>query len=168
MDIITLTYMDIIPQFVSLAAAIGTGFSLDVRGGMTGLFRLPIMYAVNKHVLKQALVQRQSEIQNKDSTDTRILTSLNSIETVKTSETMEQAIADLTDIMHTQDEYAYSSRREHVTGRQRAAFLETLFEEIMPLIIGVMRYDELQKQKQDVLASAISVLQLYRTLGFKQ
>ncbi len=168
MDIISTTYTEIIPHLTSIVAASSAGFNVDWRGGTVGMLRLPLLYWTNKSLSEQILADRRTELRKKDAVDTSVMNSLQSIEAVKSSETMEESIRELGNAMQERDEIITESTKKHISRRQQEAYFDTLFEEIIPLVLGYIDLKELVKSGTDPAASGLMAYNQYRTIGYKQ
>ncbi len=168
MTVINETYTEIIPHLTAIAAASGAGFAVDKKGGVLGLLRLPFLYATNKKVIERMLADRRQELAQKDAIDARVLTSLQSVELVKASDTMEHAIGELGNTMQEQDSLIIKSKKKRVDRGQQEAYLDTLFEDILPLALGYGEYNNLIVSNFNPFASATVALQHYRTISAEQ
>lgn len=142
MELINTTYTEVMPTIASIVAASGSGFSMNKLGGLLGIVRLPILYATNKKQLESILGERQRELHQKDAVDTRIMTSLQSIEVVKASDTMENAINELNTTIQQRDTLAIESRKRLVKRGQTEKYLDQLFEFIIPAGLGALEYNK--------------------------
>lgn len=168
MDLINATYTEIIPHLTAVIAASATGFSVDKTGGILGLLRLPILYWNNKKISARILSNRHTELLRKDFVDTSVMNSLQSIEVIKTSDTMEDAIRELGDVMQERDEMIIASSKKHISRRQQELVLSTLFEDIAPLVLGYMDYLKSVQSGSKVGEAAFLAHNQYRTISFQQ
>lgn len=168
MTVINETYTEIIPHLTAILAASGAGFTVDKKVGALGLLRLPFLYATNKKVIEQMLADRRNELVQKDAIDARVLTSLQSVELVKSSDTMEYAIGELGTTMREQDAMVIKSKKKHVDRAQQEAYLDTLFEDLLPMALGYAEYRSLVQSDTNPFASATVALQHYRTVAGEQ
>jgi len=152
MELINTTYTDIIPNIAAMTTAAGAGFSIDKLGGIIGLLRLPILFGTNKKLLEQYIGERAIELKQKDAVDTRIMTSLQSIEVVKASDTMENAISELGKTMQERDELSISSRKRDVSRRQQGNYWDLFFQWGLPAGIAGFQYKRLDA-KNDAAAA---------------
>ena len=168
MTVIDETYTEVIPHLTAILAASGAGFTVDKKVGALGLLRLPFLYATNKKVIEQMLADRRNELIQKDAIDGRVLTSLQSVELVKSSDTMEHAIHELGSTMQEQDAMIIKSKKKHVDRAQQEAYLDTLFEDLLPMALGYAEYNSLVESDFNPFASATVALQHYRTIAGEQ
>ena len=114
------------------------------------------------------LADRRNELIQKDAIDGRVLTSLQSVELVKSSDTMEHAIHELGSTMQEQDAMIIKSKKKHVDRAQQEAYLDTLFEDLLPMALGYAEYNSLVESDFNPFASATVALQHYRTIAGEQ
>lgn len=158
MDLINTTYTEVIPHLTSMVAATSSGFAINKLGGVLGLLRLPILYTSNRKLMEKVIGERQVELAQKDAVDTRIMTSLQSIEVVKSSDTMENAISELGKTMQERDEIAIESRKRHAEQKQRGSYLDLLFQFGLPAGLGALEW---QKQKGGPMGDAYAGMQAF-------
>jgi len=168
MDLINVTYTEIIPHLTAVIAASIAGFSVDKTGGILGLLRLPILYWNNKRTASSILANRHTELLRKDTVDTSVMNSLQSIEVVKTSDTMEDAIAELGNVMQERDEMIIASSKKHISRRQQELVFSTFFEDIAPLVLGYLDYLKSTQSDIKVGEAAFMAHNQYRTISFQQ
>lgn len=157
MELINSTYTEILPRFASIGSAAGSGFSINALGGLIGVLRLPILYATNKKVLQQIIGERQQELKQKDAVDTRIMTSLQSIEVVKASDTMENAIVELNKSINQRDTLAIESRKRLVKRNQTGDYLDFVFGTAVPAGLAYVEYNKLKNKPPDLSKLAIQM-----------
>lgn len=157
MNLINSTYTEILPKFASIGSAAGSGFSINALGGLLGIIRLPILYATNKRILQQIIGERRQELKQKDAVDTRIMTSLQSIEVVKASDTMENAISELNKSIKQRDTLAIESRKRLVRRNQTGDYLDFVFGTAVPAGLGYMEYNKLKNKPPDLTKFATSM-----------
>jgi ABC-type transport system involved in cytochrome bd biosynthesis fused ATPase/permease subunit len=165
MTLIRDTYTEVIPHLTSIVAASGAGFGVSREAGVLGLLRLPTLYLTNKKVIEHILTDKKAEMIRKDAIDTRVMTSLQSIEVVKASDTIENAIDELTNTMREQDEIVTESQKKHITRNQQESYFNLLFEEIVPMALGYKDFTELIQKQNKQANSGLSALQQYRTIA---
>ncbi len=168
MTVIDETITEVVPHLTAIVAASAAGFTVDKKVGGLGLLRLPFLYATNKKVIEQMLVDRKKELAQKDAIDARVMSSLQSVELVKSSDTMEHAIGELGNTMHEQDAMIIKSKQKRVARSQQEAYLDTLFEDILPMALGYAEYNDLVQSDHNPFASATVALQHYRTIAGEQ
>lgn len=117
-DFFTVTYKDVIPRLAAMGLGTVGQLPINPVGAILQLGRLPFLYGMSKSYASEVLMQRAFDLKRKDMIDTRINATLGSLEVVKTSDSMGQAIDQLKQNMTMRDEFQMSSSKQ--TAKQAA------------------------------------------------
>ncbi len=156
LDLLSTTYKDVVPH---AAVVFGTAIPQVVVSplmGLASLLRIPLLVKSTEQMVQNLLIQRKEELQRKDYVDSRILTSLGSLEVVKTSPDMEAAIAELEGNMELRDELQIKGEKIQVERGKTSNLLSALFNYGIPLV-GVAE-NVVRKRQGKAVSAAMSGL----------
>lgn len=133
-DLFYTTYSDVIPRLATIGLATVGQIPMNPIGAVLQLTRLPFLYAGSKSYAQDVLKERAADLKRKDQIDTRINATLGSLEIVKTSDSMEQAIGQLKDNMTTRDESQTSTSKKQVKEGIKKDIYNMAFDIGIPLV----------------------------------
>lgn len=135
-DLFSTTYEEIIPMIAGIGATTASEFMMAPPAGILSMLRIPMLAHHGEKTMQGMLVARAEETQRKDLIDSRILSALQSLEVVKTTENMAHAITELKENMARRDEIA-TTRNVQEAGREKSAERrEMVFSWAIPLVNG--------------------------------
>lgn len=135
-DLFATTYEEIIPMIASMGATTASEFMMAPPAGIMSMLRIPMLAQHGEQTMQGMLVARAEEAQKKDLIDSRILSALQSLEVVKTTENMAHAITELKENMARRDEIA-TTRNVLEAGREKSAERrEMVFSWAIPFVNG--------------------------------
>ncbi len=114
-DLMRLTYKQILPKIAALGAITTTEFLIAPPAGILGLIRIPFLAKHGEQTARKILTERAENLKRKDMIDARVMSSLQSLEVVRTTDSMVNAMEELQSNMAKSDEVeiaADSSRSE--------------------------------------------------------
>lgn len=114
-DLMRLTYKQMLPKIAALGAITTTEFLIAPPAGILGLIRIPFLAKHGEQTARKILSERAENLKRKDLIDARVMSSLQSLEVVRTTDSMVNAMEELQNNMSKSDEVdiaADSSRSE--------------------------------------------------------
>lgn len=94
-DLMRTTYKDMLPKIAALGAITTTEFIIAPPAGILGLARIPLLARDSEKTARTILKERAENLQRKDLIDARVLSSLQSLEVVRTTDSMTNAMDEL-------------------------------------------------------------------------
>lgn len=140
-DLFYTTYTGVIPRLAAIGLGTAGQFLLNNPVGATlQLARLPFLYGASKDYASEVLAQRAADLKRKDMIDTRINATLGSLEIVKSSDSMDQAIDQLKDSMTMRDEFQMTTSKEAMKQGIKMEALNTAFGFGIPAVSAAVDY----------------------------
>lgn len=139
-DFFTTTYGEVLPRLATIGLATIGQIPINPIGAVLELTRMPFLYNMSKSHAQEILKQRAGDLKRKDMIDTRINATLGSLEVVKTSDSMEQAISQLNENMTARDEFQMSSVKDEVKQEAKMWGYNMAFGTGMPIISSAINY----------------------------
>jgi len=103
LDMFQTTYSEVLPRIFAIGLASAGQIPFNPIGGILQLTRLPFLYKSSMAYAKAVLTDRAADLQRKDFIDTRINATLGSLEVVKSSDSMDRGVTELTEYMKERD-----------------------------------------------------------------
>lgn len=143
------TYTQVLPRLAAVGSAVVPQLFENPVLGLIGALRLPLSVKASESHIKEILGERRVELQRKDAVDTRILTSLASVEIVKTSDSIEEAVGDLHQSMHEKDALRAKGESKGVSRAKKQEYLDMFFDLGIPGLAAGWRFvDEMGWRKE--------------------
>ena len=116
------TYLNMIPAFAEVGGGVLPQVATNPLGAALAGVRIVTAYRSGLALTKDILAKRKEILNRQNAIDTRILTSLSSLETVKTSDSMKEAIEDLEISMMARDQVVKEmGKKQVIRGLQQQA-----------------------------------------------
>lgn len=147
-DFIQTTYTDVLPRLSSIGFATAGQLPINPIGALLQAIRLPFLYGMSSMFAKEKLAARAADLKRKDFIDTRINATLGSLEMVKTSESMEQGIAELQQHMKERDESGTLVQKDELKQGVAMDLLSMGFSYGIPLVHSGIEWIRSGKNKE--------------------
>lgn len=103
-DLMRITYKGMLPKIAALGAITTTEFLIAPPAGILGLIRIPFLARHGEQTARKILKARAENLKRKDLIDARVMSSLQSLEVVRTTDSMVNAMEELQSNMSKSDE----------------------------------------------------------------
>lgn len=108
------TYLEMVPALAEVGGSILPQVNTNPLGAALAGVRIAVGYSNGVATTKDILTKRKEILNRQNRIDTRIMTSLSSLETVKTSDSMQEAITDLEQSMKARDQVARDMSQKQI------------------------------------------------------
>ncbi|MBI5620540.1 ATP-binding cassette domain-containing protein [Candidatus Gottesmanbacteria bacterium] len=140
MDLLTMTYTGIIPELTGIFATVIPQLRASLFAGLYGAAKIPLLYLTSKEKVIAINRQRREELARKDDIDTRVLTSLGSLEVIKTSDSMDTAITQLEETMKEREELQTNRAIEQIKVSKKGEILLRITDIVAPFAAAGIKY----------------------------
>ncbi|MDP1722172.1 MAG: ATP-binding cassette domain-containing protein [Candidatus Gottesmanbacteria bacterium] len=140
MNLLTMTYTGIIPELTGIFATVIPQLRASLFAGLYGAAKIPLLYLTSKEKVIAINRQRREELARKDDIDTRVLTSLGSLEVIKTSDSMDTAITQLEETMKEREELQTNRAIEQIKVSKKGDFLLRVTDIVAPFAAAGIKY----------------------------
>lgn len=98
-DLMRTSYKDLFPDIASVGSIMGTETLIAPPAGILALLRVPLLAKNSEKMARSILSERAESLSRKDVVDARVLSSLQSLEVVRTTDSIVNAMGELKDNM---------------------------------------------------------------------
>lgn len=140
MALMDATYTQVLPRIAAVGSSVAPQLFENPVLGIIGALRLPMSMKASEEHIAEMLTQRRKELNRKDAVDTRILTSLGSVEIVKTSDSIAEAVEDLRKSMHEKDALREKGEQKGVSRAKKQEYLDMFFDLGIPGLAAGWRF----------------------------
>lgn len=128
------TYLQMVPALAELGGGAMPQIATNPLGAALAAVRIGSAYYNGIALTRDILTKRREVLNRQNAIDTRILTSLSSLETVKTSDTMQEAIHDLERSMKAKDEVTRDIGKKQVMTGLRQQTVDYALDRAIPVV----------------------------------
>lgn len=146
-DLMRITYKGMLPKVAALGAITTTEFLIAPPAGILGLVRIPFLARHGEQTARKILKERAENLKRKDLIDARVMSSLQSLEVVRTTDSMVNAMEELQSNMSKSDEVDVAADSSRSDRDKREAYYGLGYTYGIPIVAAgweaLMNWDAL-------------------------